>query len=236
MIGALTLDDSIERIGRRPARGIQRSSPPFTPEVLPLARIDEPQRARWTPACKFCPQWEGIIRTSGKNFPPSIAHRRHFNDFKAAVPGEPIASEKNLTRISVRSSPEGASCRHERSFGAGMADPDTNAAKSQILTHGGKSTMARPSDEITTQSVHATRRFSLPEVAWESVNEPGAYVEKGSGDLYRIPKEALIPGASPAIVKESRGASVLVKLSEDPFLTTFNARLLCFLHNIEANF
>src|SRR5437667_10444644 len=89
-----------------------------------------------------------------------------------------------------------------------MADPDTNAAKSQILTYGGKSTMARPSDEITTQSVHATRRFSLPEVAWESVNEPGAYVEKGSGDLYRIPKEALVPGASPAIVKESRGASV----------------------------
>ena len=96
--------------------------------------------------------------------------------------------------------------------------------------------MARPSDEITTQSVHATRRFSLPEVAWESVNEPGAYVEKGSGDLYRIPKEALIPGASPAIVKESRGASVLVRLSEDPFLTTFKARLLCSQNNLEANF
>ena len=72
--------------------------------------------------------------------------------------------------------------------------------------------MARPSDEITTQSVQATRRFSLPEVTWEAIEQPGAYVEKGSGDLYRIPKEALIPGASPAIVKESRGASVLVKL------------------------
>ena len=47
---------------------------------------------------------------------------------------------------------------------------------------------------------------------------------------------ALIPGASPAIVKESRGASVLVRLSEDPFLTTFRARLLCAQHNIEANF
>ena len=96
--------------------------------------------------------------------------------------------------------------------------------------------MARPSDEITTQSVQATRRFSLPEVTWEAIEQPGAYVEKGSGDLYRIPKEALIPGASPAIVKESRGASVLVKLSDDPFLTTFKARLLCAQHNIEANF
>jgi len=29
---------------------------------------------------------------------------------------------------------------------------------------------------------------------------------------------------------------VLVKLSDDPFLTTFKARLLCAQHNIEANF
>ena len=87
-----------------------------------------------------------------------------------------------------------------------------------------------------TQSAQAVRREALTEVTWESINEPGAYVEKGSGDLYRIPKEALIPGASPAIVKESRGASVLVRLSEDPFLTTFRARLLCAQHNIEATF
>src|SRR5437660_5032561 len=86
--------------------------------------------------------------------------------------------------------------------------------------------MPRPNEETMTQSVQAVRREALTEVTWESINEPGAYVEKGSGDLYRIPKEALIPGASPAIVKESRGASVLVKLSDDPFVTTFKARLL----------
>jgi len=74
------------------------------------------------------------------------------------------------------------------------------------------------------------------ETNWESINEAGAYVERGSGDLYRIPKEALIPGASPAIVKESRGASVLLKLSDDPFITTFKARLLCAQHSVEANF
>jgi hypothetical protein len=99
------------------------------------------------------------------------------------------------------------------------------------------SNMARSNqEEIMTQSVQATRRFSLPEVTWEAVNDPGTYVEKGTGDLYRIPKEALIPGASPAIVKESRGASVLVKLSDDPFITTFKARLLCAQHSLEANF
>jgi hypothetical protein len=48
-----------------------------------------------------------------------------------------------------------------------------------------------------------------------AIHEPGAQVELGSGDPYRIPKEALIPGASPAIVKESRGASVPLKVIED---------------------
>lgn len=90
--------------------------------------------------------------------------------------------------------------------------------------------------EIMTQSVQASRRTSLPETTWEEINTAGAYVERGSGDLYRVPKEALIPGASPAIVKESRGTSVLVKVSDDPFITTFKARLLCSQHNIEPNF
>jgi hypothetical protein len=95
--------------------------------------------------------------------------------------------------------------------------------------------MAR-NEENMTQSGQGSRRTSLQELSWESVNEPGTYVERGSGDLYRFPKEALIPGASPAIVKESRGASVLVKLSDDPFLISLKARLLAAQHNIEPNF
>ncbi len=91
-------------------------------------------------------------------------------------------------------------------------------------------------EEIIAQSTHAIRIAALSEVTWDNINEPGAYVEKGSGDLYRFPKESLLPGASPAVVKESRGASLLLKLSDDPFVTTFKARLLCARHNVEANF
>jgi hypothetical protein len=91
-------------------------------------------------------------------------------------------------------------------------------------------------EEVMTQSAQASHRYALSEVTWEGVDDPGAYVERGSGDLYRFPKESLIPGASPSIVKESRGASILVKLSDDPFITTFKARLLCAQHNIEPNF
>ncbi len=95
--------------------------------------------------------------------------------------------------------------------------------------------MAR-TEEVMTQSVQAARRQALSEVTWEGIDEPGAYVERGSGDLFRFPKESLIPGASPSVVKESRGASVLVKISDDPFITTFKARLMCAQHNIEPNF
>jgi len=91
-------------------------------------------------------------------------------------------------------------------------------------------------EQLTTQSAQGTRRYVLNEVTWEAINEPGTYVERGSGDLYRFPKESLIPGASPSIVKESSGASVLVKLSDDPFITTFKARLMCAQHNIQPNF
>jgi hypothetical protein len=85
-------------------------------------------------------------------------------------------------------------------------------------------------------SVEAPHRVKLLEVDWEECMEPGAYVEQGSGDLYRFPKEALISGASPLIVKESRGASRLVQISKDPYVTTMKARIICAQHNIEPNF
>jgi hypothetical protein len=95
--------------------------------------------------------------------------------------------------------------------------------------------MAR-TEELMTQSVQGTHTDVLTELTWDAINEPGTYVERGSGNLYRFPKEALIPGASPSIVKESRGASVLLKISDDPFITTFKARLICAQHNVEPNF
>lgn len=91
-------------------------------------------------------------------------------------------------------------------------------------------------EDIKTTSIEAEHRSPLMELNWEDVHEPGTYVEAGSGDLYRIPKEALIAGGSPVVVKESRGASRLVQISRDPFVTTLAARLRCAQHNINANF
>lgn len=91
-------------------------------------------------------------------------------------------------------------------------------------------------DQVKTRSVEPQKHHVLSETTWEELSEPGVYVESGTGDLYRVPKEALIPGASPIIHKESFGASRLVQISKNPFGTTLEARLRCSQHNIEPNF
>jgi len=74
------------------------------------------------------------------------------------------------------------------------------------------------------------------ELSWENVNEPGAYVDVATGELYRIPREALIQGSSPVIRKETLGRSRLVQVSKNPFITTFQARMLACEHNVQPNF
>ncbi len=86
-------------------------------------------------------------------------------------------------------------------------------------------------------SIQPEHRIVFLECSWEDVNQPGAYVERGSGDLFRIPKEALLgKGALQSIVKESRGASRLVMISPDPYIITGRARMLAAEHNIPPNF
>ncbi|MCI0528807.1 MAG: hypothetical protein L0Y56_15320 [Nitrospira sp.] len=77
---------------------------------------------------------------------------------------------------------------------------------------------------------------ALPQISWSDIKEPGAYVEVASGNLYRIPYEALMKGASPVIMMESLGFSKYVKLSDNPFVALYTARVLCIDQNIEPNF
>ena len=91
-------------------------------------------------------------------------------------------------------------------------------------------------EDLRTQSVEGARMNTLSELTWGAINEPGTYVERNSGHLYRFPREALIPGASPSVVKESNGTTILLKISDDPFITTYKARLICAQHNVEPNF
>lgn len=83
----------------------------------------------------------------------------------------------------------------------------------------------------TIQKVH-----TLQQVAWDEITEPGAYVEVTTGDLYRIPQEALLKGASPLIRKESSSESPFVQVSKNPFVLALEARMICAEHNIQPNF
>jgi hypothetical protein len=91
-------------------------------------------------------------------------------------------------------------------------------------------------EQSRSQSYQPQQKVFLKEVSWEEIEEPGTYAERGSGDLYRIPQEALVRGASPVIQKQSSGSSRMVQLSTDPFLTTLAAKLKCAEHNISPNF
>jgi hypothetical protein len=90
--------------------------------------------------------------------------------------------------------------------------------------------------EARSVSIEPTHRHSLAEISWEEIAEAGAYVEKGSGDLYRVPQEGLLKGCSPSILRESATARPLVRLSGNPYVTTLLARMLCAKHNIKPNF
>ena len=90
-------------------------------------------------------------------------------------------------------------------------------------------------DRQGTVSTQPSRRLVFTELTWDEIHEPGAYVEHGSGDLYRVPQEAIGP-ASPMIKKQSLGASRLVRISSNPFVTTLEARMLCAEANINPNF
>jgi hypothetical protein len=75
----------------------------------------------------------------------------------------------------------------------------------------------------------------FPETTWDQIREPGTYVERGSGDLYRILLEAIGSASSLGRKQHALGAR-LVKLSSDPHLTLMQARLLAAEANIEPNF
>jgi hypothetical protein len=85
-------------------------------------------------------------------------------------------------------------------------------------------------------STAPSQKTALPQTTWENLSEPGAYVELGSGDLYRVPQEALLQGRSPVIRKQSLGASRLVQVSKNPFVTTMEARMIAAENNITPNF
>lgn len=77
---------------------------------------------------------------------------------------------------------------------------------------------------------------ALTQTTWEGLTEPGAYIEEGTGDLFRIPAEALITGASPVIGRVSKSSGRLFQVSKNPNVILMKARMVAADHDIQPNF
>ena len=72
-----------------------------------------------------------------------------------------------------------------------------------------------PSKTRTTTNPE-THCSNLQEMGWNEIENPGCYLVKATGDLLRVPQEALAPGHSPFISVTSSQEIRVAKLSDNP--------------------
>ncbi len=63
-------------------------------------------------------------------------------------------------------------------------------------------------------------------VAFDSIQEPGAYICNWSGHLLRVPEDGITPGRSPLINMVGCDPLFVTKIADNPFVTVTKARLL----------
>jgi hypothetical protein len=74
------------------------------------------------------------------------------------------------------------------------------------------------------------------EFTWENIKQPGAYIERETGHLYRVPPEALLRGSSPVIAKLCSNPSTFVKLSDDSNTIVSKLRTIAADADVKPNF
>ncbi|HVP13674.1 MAG TPA: hypothetical protein VMV94_21040 [Phycisphaerae bacterium] len=85
-----------------------------------------------------------------------------------------------------------------------------------------------------TQTTHPFQAYM--NVPFDEVQTPGCYISKNTGNLYRIPAEALALGRSPLIEIVSKTGTLMTKISEDPWVPINKARQLCADADLYPNF
>ncbi len=79
-------------------------------------------------------------------------------------------------------------------------------------------------------------QVALSEFTWENIKHQGAYIERDTGHLYRVPQEALLRGSSPVIEKLCNNQSTYVKLSDDPNTIVSKLRTIAADADVKPNF
>jgi len=89
-------------------------------------------------------------------------------------------------------------------------------------------------------SVHETKRSTGPSLAslvpFDQIIEPGAYICNWNGHLLRIPYESLAKAGCPTWSIVGPEPLFVTKISNDPFITLSQARMLACNFDVSVNF
>ena len=91
------------------------------------------------------------------------------------------------------------------------------------------STMSGPQQLLRSSS-------NLKICPWNQINERGFYVDLQTGKGYRFQNESLSAGHSPTVTSVSDAPQKLVKLSDNPFLTVSDARVIAADNDVTSAF
>ena len=86
----------------------------------------------------------------------------------------------------------------------------------------------------TSGAGHRSNR--LAEMGWNEINQAGSYLVVGSGDLARVPQEAVAAGHSPLISVTSSGETRVARISEDPSAPISTLRTIAADNDYFVNF
>lgn len=92
---------------------------------------------------------------------------------------------------------------------------------------------------ITQNNPQSTSTFSSncgTTVAFDSIQEPGAYICRWSGHLLRVPDDGIAPGRSPLLNMIGCEPLFVTKISENPFVAVTKARLMASNYDLPVNF
>lgn len=73
-------------------------------------------------------------------------------------------------------------------------------------------------------------------VAFSDLETPGTYVSNKSGELFRIPSEALAAGRTPVMEIVGNSPRMLTKISDDPWIPISKARQLAAGSDLYVDF
>ncbi len=88
--------------------------------------------------------------------------------------------------------------------------------------------------EQTHESVHRTQPHEC--LPFSEVHAPGCYVENDTGDLLRVPEDALMTGKSPRIDIVSKQPRLVTKIADDPWVRISTARQLAADADLYSSF